>query len=90
MKVSKFRQYFDALVNKSLSDGNELVFLNADVYKRQGLENQQDKLIPPKPTANSNPSWFGFLMTVKEGVDCVKVVKYIEEHGIQTLSLIHI
>lgn len=52
-----------------------------------GLIELQDKLILPKATKNSNPSWFGFLMTVKEGIDCVKVVKYIESQGIQTRRL---
>ena len=53
----------------------------------EGLSDVQDKLILPKPTENSNPSWFGFIMTVKEGIDCVEVVKYLEEKGIQTRRL---
>ena len=46
-----------------------------------------DKLILPAPTANSDPSWFGFLMTVREGVDREKVVPYLESKGIQTRML---
>lgn len=53
----------------------------------KGLEDYQDKLILPEPTENSNPSWFGFIMTVKEGIDCVEVVKYLEEHNVQTRRL---
>ena len=53
----------------------------------EGLADLQDSLILPEPTANSKPSWFGFLMTVREGIDCVDVVKYIEEKGIQTRRL---
>lgn len=53
----------------------------------EGLADLQDSLILPEPTANSKPSWFGFLMTVREGIDCVGVVKYIEEKGIQTRRL---
>lgn len=54
---------------------------------RKGLEDCQDKLILPMPTANSTPSWFGFIMTVRDGVDCVEVVKYLESKGVQTRRL---
>lgn len=53
----------------------------------EGLYDCQDKLILPEPEPNSVPSWFGFIMTVKENVDCVTVVKYIESQGIQTRRL---
>lgn len=52
-----------------------------------GLECLQDKLILPEACANSKPSWFGFLLTCKEGVDRNKVISYIEEHGVQTRML---
>ena len=45
------------------------------------------KLILPEPEPNSDPSWFGFLMTCQEGVDREKVVRYIEDHGVQTRML---
>lgn len=51
------------------------------------LEKAEDKLILPKATANSVPSWFGFLVTCKEGIDRNKVVPYIEEKGVQTRML---
>jgi CDP-6-deoxy-D-xylo-4-hexulose-3-dehydrase len=35
-------------------------------YLRQGLEPYSDHLLLPEPTPNSNPSWFGFPITVKE------------------------
>ncbi|MBQ7275438.1 MAG: lipopolysaccharide biosynthesis protein RfbH [Clostridiales bacterium] len=54
---------------------------------KEGLKECEDKLILPEAAPNSRPSWFGFMMTVKEGVDRVKVVKYIEEHGVQTRNL---
>lgn len=47
----------------------------------------EDNLILPVPCENSAPSWFGFMMTVKEGTDRGKVVTYIEEKGIQTRML---
>ena len=52
-----------------------------------GLQPVADKLILPEPCENSRPSWFGFLLTCKAGVDRKKVVKYIEEHGVQTRML---
>ena len=52
-----------------------------------GLSDVQDKLLLPEPCHNSKPSWFGFVMTCKEDVDRKKVVKYIENHGIQTRML---
>lgn len=54
---------------------------------RAALESVQNKLILPEPAENSNPSWFGFLMTVKEGVDREKVVRQIEANGVQTRML---
>ena len=47
----------------------------------------EDKLILPVACENSDPSWFGFLITCKEGVDRNKVVQYIEDHGVQTRML---
>lgn len=46
-----------------------------------------DKIILPVAADNSNPSWFGFLITCKEGVDSNKVVDYIESHNVQTRRL---
>lgn len=54
---------------------------------REGLENLKDKLILPEASKNSNPSWFCFIITCKEGIDRNKVVKYLENHGIQTRNL---
>ncbi|MCR5195273.1 MAG: lipopolysaccharide biosynthesis protein RfbH [Pseudobutyrivibrio sp.] len=48
-----------------------------------------DKLILPVPAENSEPSWFGFLISVKPetGVKRNDVTKYIEEHNVQTRLL---
>ena len=47
----------------------------------------EEKLILPVKQADSDPSWFGFIMTCKEGVDRKAVVDYVEKHGIQTRML---
>ena len=54
---------------------------------RAALECVSDKLILPEAAPNSDPSWFGFLITCREGVDREKVVPYIEAHGVQTRML---
>ena len=51
------------------------------------LSDLGDKLILPEKCPNSEPSWFGFLMTCRDGIDRKKVVTYIEEHGVQTRML---
>lgn len=56
-------------------------------YLKNGLKDIEDKLILPEPCAGSKPSWFGFLMTCREGIDRKKVVPYIESKGVQTRML---
>ena len=53
----------------------------------KALEDLSGKLILPEPCPGSMPSWFGFLLTCREGVDRNKVVQYLEEQGIQTRML---
>lgn len=55
------------------------------LYK--GLEDLQDKLVLPEAAPNSDPSWFGFLITCKEGVNRNELVKKIEAANIQTRAL---
>lgn len=54
---------------------------------REALKNVENKLILPLANENSDPSWFGFLLTCREGVDRAKLVNYIEEHNVQTRML---
>ena len=54
---------------------------------KAGLESVQEKLILPVAAENSDPSWFGFLITCKEGVDRTELVKKIEAANIQTRAL---
>lgn len=53
----------------------------------EGLKGTEDKLILPEAQADSRPSWFGFLITCREGVDRNAVVRYLEEKGVQTRML---
>ncbi len=53
----------------------------------EGLKCVQDKLILPEPVENSSPSWFGFCITCKNGVDRNELVKKIESQNIQTRAL---
>lgn len=54
---------------------------------RAALEPIADKVILPEACENSRPSWFGFLITCKDGVSRNDVVKYVESHGVQTRML---
>lgn len=54
---------------------------------KAALKCVQDKLILPVAVENGNPSWFGFLITCKEGVDRTELVKKIEAANIQTRAL---
>lgn len=56
---------------------------------RTALETLADKIILPEPAANSDPSWFGFLISIKpgNGLDRNKIIHYIEENNIQTRLL---
>ena len=56
-------------------------------YLYNALKRAEDKLILPKACSGSRPSWFGFLLTCREGVDRNHVVPYIEGKGVQTRML---
>ena len=54
---------------------------------KSNLSGLEDKLILPEACPNADPSWFGFLITCKDGVDRNKLVQEIENKGIQTRML---
>ena len=56
-------------------------------YLKEALKGTEDKLILPEACENSEPSWFGFLITCREGVDRNQLVQRIEEKGVQTRML---
>ena len=47
----------------------------------------EEKLILPQACENSNPSWFGFMITCKDGVSRNALVQKLEEQKIQTRML---
>ena len=53
----------------------------------KNLEDTQDQLILPAAAEHSEPSWFGFLITCREGVYRNRLVQYIESKGVQTRML---
>ncbi|MDR1801990.1 MAG: lipopolysaccharide biosynthesis protein RfbH [Treponema sp.] len=53
----------------------------------EGLHDLQDKFILPVAAPNSDPSWFGFLITCRIGIDRNKLVQHIESKNIQTRML---
>lgn len=55
------------------------------LYK--ALESEHEKIILPEPCENSEPSWFGFMITCKDVIERNKVTRYIEDHNIQTRLL---
>ncbi len=69
---------FPSFVEKRVYNFNRLI---------DGLKGLEDKIILPEACKNSKPSWFGFLITCKQGVNRNEIVKYLEEHGIQTRNL---
>jgi CDP-6-deoxy-D-xylo-4-hexulose-3-dehydrase len=58
-------------------------------YFREALEDLSDVLVLPEPTPTSDPSWFGFLMMVRENAPFTRddIVRHLESRKIQTRML---
>ncbi|MCR4746667.1 MAG: lipopolysaccharide biosynthesis protein RfbH [Lachnospiraceae bacterium] len=56
---------------------------------RNALDQVKDKLILPEPAENSEPSWFGFLLSAREGSGLERnmITGYLEDHNVQTRLL---
>ena len=56
---------------------------------KDGLRGLEDVFILPKATAKSDPSWFGFLLTVRDGAPFMRdeLVRYLNEKRIGTRLL---
>lgn len=57
------------------------------LYKLLEDAGMEEYFILPKATADTKPSWFAFILTVKEGLDREKIVRYIESKNVQTRML---
>jgi len=71
---------FPAFIERRRSNWNRLRCL---------LSQYEDQLILPEPAPGSVPSWFGFMVTVRpeSGISRNKLVRYIEDHNVQTRLL---
>ncbi len=58
-------------------------------YLYNGLKDLEEFFILPQPTPDSQPSWFGFLLTVRPEVPFSRdqIVQYLEKHQIGTRML---
>lgn len=58
-------------------------------YLRENLDGLSDKIIMPEKTPGSEPSWFGFLMTVREDAGFTRddLAQFLESRNIQTRNL---
>lgn len=54
---------------------------------KAALEPIAGKVILPEAAPGSDPSWFGFLITVREGMSRENIVRYTESKGVQTRML---
>lgn len=56
---------------------------------KETLKPLENMLILPEPAENSEPSWFGFLISIRpeSGLDRNKITRYLEEHNVQTRLL---
>ncbi|MGZ3745411.1 MAG: lipopolysaccharide biosynthesis protein RfbH, partial [Pseudobdellovibrionaceae bacterium] len=58
-------------------------------FLREALSGLSEKFVLPNATPNSDPSWFGFLLTVREGSGFSRdeIVRHLEDNKIQTRML---
>ncbi|SBT11692.1 lipopolysaccharide biosynthesis protein RfbH [Vibrio celticus] len=58
-------------------------------YLREGLASCEEFIILPEATENSDPSWFGFPITIREesGIDRVELLKFMDQYKIGTRLL---
>jgi CDP-6-deoxy-D-xylo-4-hexulose-3-dehydrase len=59
------------------------------IFLKERLKSCEEYLILPEATADSDPSWFGFPITLREsaGIERVKLLKYLDQDKIGTRLL---
>jgi CDP-6-deoxy-D-xylo-4-hexulose-3-dehydrase len=55
----------------------------------EGLKPYEERIVLPEATPESDPSWFGFVITVREGAGFTRneLTGYLEQNGIETRNL---
>lgn len=56
-------------------------------YLSEKLREAGDVLVLPQACPHSRPSWFGFMITCRDGMDKNSLVQYLEKCGVQTRML---
>lgn len=58
-------------------------------YLLEHLKDMTEYFVLPEITPHSRPSWFGFMLVVREGIGKSRdeIIAYLEKHGIQTRAL---
>lgn len=87
LKVTEMQAAIGCAQLEKLDDIVEARRMNFD-YLKEGLAGIEN-LILPEPQKNSNPSWFGFLISIKEDVGFTRndLSVYLESNKIQTRNL---
>jgi len=88
LKVTDWQAAIAVAQLKKLDSFLEMRKNNAETLL-SGLADLQDYLILPKVNENCTPSWFGFLISVKDNASFTKqeLVQYLEENGVGTRQL---
>jgi len=53
----------------------------------ENFKDMEEKIILPKWESKAQPSWFGFPITVREGIDAKGIVEKLEDSGIETRKI---
>ena len=56
-------------------------------FLKDNLRDMEEYFILPEACENARPSWFGFMLTCRDGIQRTEVVPYLESRGIQTRML---